>query len=162
MGLIIRSSDIHAIGCYTTAPIKAGERVVEYTGDLLTIQEGDQRYLGRDETYLFGLNDDEHVIDGYGMAAYINHSCDGNCETDEIDGRVWIFAARDIAAGEELTYDYELYDGEGDAPCSCGAKNCRGTMYAEEEIKRRRREAAQAGGAIPHHARKREPSRKLA
>jgi len=59
-----------------------------------------------------------------------------------------------------LTYDYDLYDGEGDAPCYCGAKNCRGTMYAPEEIKRRAREAARAQKAEKHHARKREPSRK--
>jgi SET domain-containing protein len=162
MGLIIRSSGIHAIGCYTTAPIAEGARIVEYTGDVITIEEGDVRYEGRDDTYLFGLNDEQHVIDGYGMAAYINHSCDGNCETDEIEGRVWIFAARDIEAGEELTYDYDLYDGEGDAPCFCGAKDCRGTMYAPYEIKRRAREAAQARKAEKHHARKREPSRKQA
>ena len=29
---------------------------------------------------------------------------------------MWIIALRDIEAGEELTYDYNLYDGEDDAP----------------------------------------------
>jgi SET domain-containing protein len=43
-------------------------------------------------------------------------------------------AIRDIAAGEELTYDYRLYDGEpDDGRCYCGAANCRGTMYAAKE-----------------------------
>ena len=58
-----------------------------------------------------------------------------------IDERVWIIAARDIAAGEELTYDYNLYDGELDdeSICHCGAKNCRGTMYSEEEVARRKK-----------------------
>jgi len=73
------------------------------------------------------------------VAAFINHSCDPNCEADEIKGRVWIIAARDIAAGEELTYDYNLYDGDLDdpAPCFCGAPKCRGSMYSEEELARR-------------------------
>ena len=63
------------------------------------------------------------VIDGYGMAMYVNHCCDPNCETEEDEeGRVWIAAMRDIDAGEELTYDYFLYDGEGDAPCTCGTR----------------------------------------
>jgi uncharacterized protein len=137
MGLIIRSSDIHAAGCYTTAPIKKGALVVQYTGPLITKDEGDQRYEGREYTYLFGM-DDGRVIDGHGMAAFINHSCDPNCETDEIDGKLWIIALRDIKAGEELSYDYCLWDGEEDdpAPCHCGAKSCRGTMYSEEELER--------------------------
>jgi len=52
------------------------------------------------------------------MAMFVNHSCDPNCETDEEDGRIYIESIRDIAAGEELTYDYCLYDGQGDEPCS--------------------------------------------
>ena len=36
MSLIIRSSDIHAAGCYTTARIAKGTRVVEYTGERVT------------------------------------------------------------------------------------------------------------------------------
>lgn len=130
--LIVRSSRIHAAGCYTTKPIKAGTQVVEYSGPRLTKKEGDDRYENCHYTYLFGLKNGRRVIDGHGIAAFINHSCDPNCETDEIQGRVWIIAARAIEAGEELTYDYNLYDGDFDAPCTCGAKNCRGTMYDPE------------------------------
>jgi hypothetical protein len=73
---------------------------------------------------------------------FINHSCDPNCETEEIDGEVWIIALRNIPAGKELTYDYNLYDGDDDeARCNCGAKDCRKTMYAPEEIRRRARAA---------------------
>lgn len=141
MGLIIRSSQIHAAGCYTTVSLSAGTRIVEYTGRRLTADQADELYEGDDQTYLFGLDDGKHVIDGHGMAAFINHSCQPNCETDEFDGRVWILAARDIAAGEELTYDYNLYDGEeGAAPCFCGTRQCRGTMYSPEEIRRQQRE----------------------
>jgi len=89
-------------------------------------------------TYLFGL-DDGRVIDGDGVAAFINHSCAPNCEPDEIDGRVWIIASRDIRVGEELTYDYNLYDGDIDdkAVCVCGARECRGSMYSDDELKKR-------------------------
>lgn len=140
MSLIIRSSEIHAAGCYTTAPIRKGTLVVEYTGPIISKDEGDLRYEGKPITYLFGIGDGSRVIDGHGTAMFINHSCDANCETEEIDGRVWIVAVRNIAAGEELSYDYCLYDGdEEDAPCNCGAKGCRGSMFSAEELKRRRR-----------------------
>jgi hypothetical protein len=140
MGLIVRSSFIHAAGCYTTTPIAKGTRVVEYTGPIIDKDEGDRRYELKPITYLFGIGDGSRVIDGHGIAMFINHSCDANCETEEIDERVWIMAIRNIAAGEELCYDYCLYDGgDEEAPCNCGAKNCRGSMYSAEELRRRKR-----------------------
>ena len=44
MALIIRSSAIHAAGCYTTTPIAKGRRVAEYTGPKLSKHEADQAY----------------------------------------------------------------------------------------------------------------------
>jgi len=142
MGLIVRSSEIHAAGCYTTSDIPKDTYVVEYTGPRISQEEADARYDGKTTTYLFGLIDPHKIIDGHGVAMFINHSCEPNCDTAEIDGRVWIVARRNIKADEELTYDYNLYDGAEDdpAPCSCGAKNCRGTMYSLEEIRRWKRE----------------------
>jgi hypothetical protein len=140
MGLIIRSSAIHAAGCYTTTSIRKGARVAEYTGPRLTKAQADTAYDEQPITYLFGLGDGSIVIDGHCMAMFINHSCDPNCETHEEKGRVWVKAIRKIEAGEEITYDYCLYDGdEGEAVCNCGAKKCRGTMYSREEIRRRKR-----------------------
>ncbi len=145
MSLIIRSSAIHNAGCYTTAPIASGAYVVEYTGPRLTKDEADIKYENLPMTYLFGIGDGSTVIDGHGTAMFLNHSCDPNCETEEEKERVWIMAIRDIAAGEELTYDYHLYDGDEDAAtCHCGAANCRGTMYAAEEISRRAEQAETA------------------
>lgn len=145
MGLIIRSSAIHAAGCYTTSPIRKGARVAEYDGPRLTKAEADACYDASPITYLFGLGDGSMVIDGHCMAMFINHSCDPNCETEEVRGRVWIKAIRNIAAGEEITYDYCLYDGDDDeAVCNCGATECRGTMYSETEIHRRKTVASKA------------------
>ncbi len=139
MGLIIRSSAIHAAGCYTTTGIRKGRRVAEYTGPRLSKKQADQLYESSPVTYLFGLGDGRAVIDGHSMPMFINHSCDPNCETDELDGRVWITAIRNIPAGAEITYDYCLYDGgDEEAVCNCGAKSCRGTMYSPEEVRKRK------------------------
>ena len=56
----------------------------------------------------FELNQ-RHDIDGdvaWNLARRINHSCGPNCETQNIRGHIWVVACRDIAPGEELTYDY--------------------------------------------------------
>ena len=144
MALMIRSSAIHAAGCYTTAPIRKGSRVAEYTGHLLSKKEADKLYEKSPVTYLFGLGDGSMVIDGHSMTMFVNHSCDSNCETEEIDGRVYVVATRNIKAGEEITYDYCLYDGgEDEAACNCGSKECRLTMYSPEEVKSRKKKARQ-------------------
>ena len=140
MKLTIRRSLIHADGVYAAAPIKKRTIVVEYTGPRLTYAEADAIYEHSPRTYLFGLVDGTDVIDGDGIAAFINHSCDPNCQADEIKGRVIIRALRNIAVGEELAYDYNLYDGDADdlALCVCGSRKCRRSMYSEKELKRRK------------------------
>jgi SET domain-containing protein len=139
MPLVVRPSRIHSVGVFTTTPIRKGSRIVEYAGPRMTPDQADRLYESADRTYLYGLEDGKTVIDGEGLGAYLNHSCDPNCEVDEIKGRVWIFALRDIAAEEELVWDYNLYDDDAPAPCSCGAANCRGTMYSEDWMAKMRR-----------------------
>lgn len=141
-GLIIRSSSIHAAGCYTTRPLKKGMRVIEYDGPRFTKDEADERYKDRFITYLFSCGNDGQVIDGFGTAMFINHSCDPNCETRDVDGRIFVMSIRDIAAGEELTYEYNLFDSDDEqGDCHCGSARCRGTMFSEAEIQRRAKKA---------------------
>ncbi|MGI9134615.1 MAG: SET domain-containing protein, partial [Rhodoferax sp.] len=75
-------------------------------------------------------------------ARWINHSCAPNCEADEIKGRVFIKALRNIEAGEELSYDYGLVIDErytaklkAEYPCWCGTLACRGSLLAPKRRK---------------------------
>ncbi len=153
--LIIRSSDIHAAGCFALEAVKKGTRLLEYEGERISKEEGDLRYEGRPFTYLFGIGKGDIVIDGHGMAMFVNHSCQPNCETDEIDGRVFIFAIRDIKAGEELVYDYWLYDGDDEAACHCGSKKCRGSMYSPAELKKQKAREARKQEKLKKAAKRR-------
>ena len=55
---------------------------------------------------------------------------------------------RDIAAGEELTYEYNLHDSDEDSQdCHCGAAICRTTMFSDLELKRRARIARRKAAA---------------
>ena len=83
------------------------------------------------------------VIDaavGGNDARFINHSCGPNCEAVDDKKRIYIEAIRDIAEGEELTYDYAYErDGTEDEAweklymCKCGAATCRGTILAPQK-----------------------------
>src|SRR5579871_6672984 len=111
-GLVIRSSSISAAGCYTTRTIRKGIRICEYDGPRLSKAEADRRYEDRDVTYLFACGEKE-VIDGFGTAMFFNHCSKPNCETEQDeDGRVYICSIRNIAPGEELTYEYNLHDSD--------------------------------------------------
>ena len=160
MALVVRPSPIHAVGVYTNAPIRKGTRIVEYAGERISPEEADRRYDGVSRTYLYGLEDGKTVIDGEGLGAYLNHSCSPNCEVDEIKGRVWLFAIREIAAGEELVWDYNLYDDDEPAPCHCGSRKCRGTMYSREWMAKMRRQEARRKKQKSAASRKRKTTRK--
>ena len=143
-----RLSTIHGNGVFATEAIKKGERIVRYKGKLRTHEEVDEEYGEDDEnghTFLFTLNDD-YVIDANvdgNIARWINHSCAPNCEAvleENAKGKphkdkVYIEAIRDIAAGEELSYNYGIVLSEPHTPamkklwaCRCGAPKCTGTM----------------------------------
>jgi uncharacterized protein len=137
----VRNSKIHGRGVFAARRIPKGTRIIEYVGDRISHAAADARYEDHDpndnHTFLF-IVDRKTVIDagvGGNAARFINHSCDGNCESVIEKSRVFIEATRAIEKGEELGYDYEI-GREKDDPdnvdeiyaCRCGSPKCRGTM----------------------------------
>ena len=118
-----RRSKLHGWGVVALEPINKNTRIIDYAGELIDYKESlkrETRYLARGEIWCFTVNT-RRVRDanaGGNVARFINHACKPNCYT-QIDGRtIWIRAARNITAGEELTYDYHT-DGEQVIPCRC-------------------------------------------
>lgn len=70
----------------------------------------------------FFLSPSGHIDD------FVNHSCNPNTGIRNDDsGNVVLFALRDIALGEEITFDYATTQSEGYSTmkCQCGEPNCR-------------------------------------
>ncbi|OGF36646.1 hypothetical protein A2482_00295 [Candidatus Falkowbacteria bacterium RIFOXYC2_FULL_48_21] len=130
-------SPIEGKGVLASAPIKKGEVVISWGGGVIVTDEEFQKGFAQ------GLYQPESAVHfdenhkwvslasepNYEDAA-INHSCDPN---------VWfengwpLVARRDIAAGEELTFDYatgETYPLQSE--CHCGAENCRHHITGKE------------------------------
>ena len=137
----VRNSPVHGRGVFARTFIPKGTRIIEYLGERLSHKAADDRYDDHDindnHTFLF-IVDKHTVIDagvGGNDARFINHQCEGNCESVIQHRRVFIDATRDIAAGAELGYDYEIGRDKDDPPnvdeiyaCRCGSPQCRGTM----------------------------------
>lgn len=145
-----RRSGVHGKGVFAVQDIAEGETLIEYVGEIISWQEAQARHphdaAQPNHTFYFSLEDGT-VIDalhGGNSSRWINHSCNGNCEADEVGGRVFIKALRNIPAGEELNYDYGLIIDErytaklkADYPCWCGASTCRGTLLAPKRARGR-------------------------
>jgi hypothetical protein len=98
-------SAISGTGVFAQAPIRQGEKLMEFGGKLISREEmltenyrirsiwpvGQGRYIAQP------LTDDLVTLD-----EYLNHSCDANAWLED---EVTLTARRDIAAGEEITLD---------------------------------------------------------
>ena len=140
-------------GLRTLEPIQKGELITEYVGRAIRKGYLDllfKRYRNERMLYIMALDNDTYIDARKkgGTARYINHSCEPNCivERWKVRGilRAGIFALRDIAAGEELSFDYKWDRKRGRAPtkCHCLAPSCRGTLelpksMEEDELERR-------------------------
>ncbi|MEM7142725.1 MAG: SET domain-containing protein-lysine N-methyltransferase [Actinomycetota bacterium] len=96
-----RPSEIHGTGVFAVETIEAGALVGRYVGDPSDV----------DGTYFLWVENDDggwDGIDGTGVLRFLNHSSEPNVEFDGPE----LFAVRDIAVGEELTFHYgDEWDG---------------------------------------------------
>lgn len=136
-----RRSCVHGKGLFALQPIAAGERLIEYKGEVTSWRRAAARQQsGNGHTFVFGLSDGR-VIDGSrggNSARFLNHACTPNCEAIESGDRVFIHAVTAIRAGDELFIDYSLaVDGDITADvrnmyaCHCGGSACRQSMIGE-------------------------------
>ena len=149
----VRRSGVHGKGVFALQDLAEGETLIEYAGEVIVWPEALRRHphdpAQPNHTFYFHI-DDGRVIDGNvggNSSRWINHSCQPNCEAEEDDkGRIFIKALRNIAADDELFFDYGLIiDARhtkkllADYPCWCGAPVCRGTLLAAKNKTRKKR-----------------------
>jgi uncharacterized protein len=112
------------LGLFALKPIKKGEFIAYYTGRIISNKEADQLWT----KYLFELNS-RWTVDGSSrknLARYINHSCRPNAETDVKKLKIIITAIKNIAPGEEITYNYgRAYFNAFIKPIGCKCAACR-------------------------------------
>jgi hypothetical protein len=123
------------LGLFAQEPIKKGEMIIEYIGNILNKEEADKKVTSQ---YLFEITKNK-TIDGsprWNIARYCNHACAeaANAESSTKKGRVIISAVKNIKEGEEIVYDYgEEFFKEHIAPhgCRCVAKK---HSYGEKSV----------------------------
>ncbi len=136
-------SRIAGKGLFAKRTIRKGMRIVEYQGRHRSLLDVMAEHPAVTNPYLLRL-DEGTVIDGAdggSDARFVNHSCAPNCVALAFNRRVYVYAVRDIARGEELTMDYQMrapLDAAWSAAdaaryaCRCGAPGCRGTRLSTD------------------------------
>lgn len=136
-----RSTDNRGDGAFAIAPIARGETVAVFGGfpvsraQLETLPEERKRRSIQIDSDLFLVSGETRE-----PGDMVNHSCDPSCG---MRGDIVVVAMRDIAVGEELTYDYAMSDASDydEFHCACGTAVCRGqirgTDWRDPEIQSR-------------------------
>ncbi len=130
MTVEVRFSPIQGLGVFATKPLVSGETILAID---------DSRVV--DERHPFGPRDDARHCDYLAGGRvvlmqpperHINHSCDPNSYVKTSGGKRLVLALREIALGEEITYDYSINSG-GDTvwTCRCGAARCRREVHSD-------------------------------
>ncbi|XP_037075321.1 histone-lysine N-methyltransferase SETD2-like [Pollicipes pollicipes] len=131
-------TELKGYGLRALQDMPAGAFIYEYVGEVLDLREFRRRRkeysrLRYHHQYFMALRGDT-IVDATERgndSRFINHSCDPNSETQKwtVNGelRIGFFTQRPVAAGEEITFDYQLRRyGRRAQRCFCGSAQCRG------------------------------------
>ncbi|XP_015919381.2 uncharacterized protein [Parasteatoda tepidariorum] len=134
-------TDNRGWGLKAKEDIKCGQFVIEYVGDLIDEEECErrtkQKQMVGDTNFYFCTLDSNRIIDAGPKGNYsrfMNHSCEPNCEMQKwivnSDPRIGLFARKDIKAGTELTFDYQMDFSRFNKKlnCNCGSARCSGVI----------------------------------
>ena len=119
MALTVKKSTLPNAGkgLFTDKPIKKGEKIIEYKGEIIDWKEYEKRVLENKDGYLFFINK-KRCIDAWSTpqhkARYANDAAGlsrvkgikNNSDYEIFGDKCYIVSSRDIKAGEEIFVNY--------------------------------------------------------
>jgi len=126
----VKPSLIDGHGAFAAEPIPARRKIGEIRGESLSVKEARRRAKSQRRIMIVEVSE-RMAIDASQSSdplRFTNHSCRPNAVLRISQGRVELYAMRDVAAGEELTVNYGETHHEGRLRCRCGAAECIGRI----------------------------------
>ncbi len=119
-------SSIHGKGVFAAVDIKEGEQILKLDDSRVVTNDNPLRPEKGEYQHHCDYVENGKVILMQEPERYINHCCEPNVYVKTIDGTRYVYAIRNIKAGEEITFDYCI-NGYGDSiwQCLCGSPKCR-------------------------------------
>jgi len=124
----VAKSKIAGLGAYALQNIPARKKIGDLGGVIITMKEAKKLIKNLKVINMVELDDNLalNASANPNDIRFINHSCGPNTYMRVMKDRVEFYALRNIKKGEELSCDYGETHHEGELPCRCGSKNCRG------------------------------------
>jgi SET domain-containing protein len=126
----VQPSRIDGQGAFAAEAIPARRKIGEIRGESISVREARRRAKGLTRIMIVEVSE-RRAIDASRSAdalRFTNHSCAPNAVLRIRQGRVELYAMRDVAVGEELTVNYGESHHEGKLACRCGAPCCAGRL----------------------------------
>jgi len=129
-------------GVFARRKILKGETIIQFSGKLFRNEEIPPLKNPEDDRYI-QIGPNQYLGPSGDFDDYFNHSCDPNAGVSFRREGEFLMAIRDIAQGEEITWDYSTTMDEDDweMDCACGSAICRKRVrdfkYLPDELKKK-------------------------
>lgn len=130
-----RATEKKGWGSFAISPILRGELVASFGG--YVVKKSDLKNFSAERiSRSIQVSEDLYLISGESPEPgdQINHSCEPNCG---LLGSTVVVALRNIAVGEEISYDYAMSDSDAydEFNCECKSALCRGVVTGQDWMK---------------------------
>lgn len=134
-----------------------GEPLLEFTGRRLAAGSVPSLMRGGSDRYV-QVTPDHYMGPSGRLDDLVNHSCDPNAGLRFTDEGVFLVAIRDIAVGEEVTWDYSttLAESNWHMICGCRAATCRRVIGNFATIDPERQQFYRARNLVAPYLRRRD------
>jgi len=126
----VKRNRIEGRGLFTKVPLRARQRIGEFTGERISQHKGRRRAKTQKWIAILELNH-KRGIDAAKKTAgfrFVNHCCSPNTFMRIIVERAAFYALHGTRAGTELTVDCHPSHHNGTLPCKYGSAVCRGIL----------------------------------
>jgi SET domain-containing protein len=134
--IVVQPDQHRGVGNFAIRSIQSNETITVFGGYVFTLET--YHFLPaqlkhfcyqvhHDPVLLYGPVETDQISDG----DFFNHSCSPNAG---FQTSIHLVAMRDIAPGEEVTFDYAMCmtNDFGNMECECGSTNCRGYISGND------------------------------
>jgi hypothetical protein len=119
------------LGLHAAKSIRRGETIMRVEGRIVHHGVLWRRQGSKFSANCLRFGPETYLDPGDEPGRYLNHSCDPNAGLRKANNRLFLFAVKRIAGGDEITIDYSTTIGDDDIwtmRCKCGSRLCRKTI----------------------------------
>ena len=139
-------------GVFSARSFRRGDTVLAIEGRVVNYMRLWEHEGSRFANNCIRFGPETYIDPGDGPAGFLNHSCAPNSAINKAANRLYVVAARRIAKGEEILFDYSTTIGDDDVwrmRCNCGDTACRRLVRNFGSLPRERRAYYLENGFVP-------------